>query len=46
MNVFQGPRVTGSFDVSADGRFLIISAGDVSGSRVAVVSNWTSELPH
>ena len=45
VNVFQGPRVTGSFDVSADGRFLINSAGEVSGPRLAVVSNWTSELP-
>ena len=41
VNVFQGPRVTGSFDVSADGRFLINSAGEVSGPRLAVVSNWT-----
>ena len=45
VNVFQGPRVTGSFDVSADGRFLINSAGEVSGPRLGVVSNWTSELP-
>jgi hypothetical protein len=45
VNVFEGPRVIGSFDVAADGRFLINSAGEVTGPRVAVVSNWTSDLP-
>ena len=45
VNVFEGPRVIGSFDVAADGRFLINSAGEVTGPRLAVVSNWTSELP-
>jgi eukaryotic-like serine/threonine-protein kinase len=45
VNVFEGPRVIGSFDVAADGRFLINSAGEVTGPRVAVVSNWVSDLP-
>ena len=45
VNVFEGPRVVGSLDVAANGRFLINSAGEVTRPRVAVVSNWVSDLP-
>jgi eukaryotic-like serine/threonine-protein kinase len=46
VNLFVGPRVASAYAVSADGkRVLVISAGEASVPRVALVANWTSALP-
>ena len=47
VNLFRGPRVgLVSYAIAPDGkRFLINDAGEAGVPRVALVTNWTAELP-
>jgi Tol biopolymer transport system component len=47
LNLFTGPRLGAhGYDVSPDGkRFLVNSAGESTGGRIALVSNWDAGLP-
>jgi hypothetical protein len=45
VNLFLGPRISTAYDVSADGkRVLVNSAGETSAPRVVLVANWPSEI--
>ncbi|MGE5414077.1 MAG: hypothetical protein ACM3NW_07880, partial [Syntrophomonadaceae bacterium] len=47
VSLFTGPRLGAhGYDVSADGRkFLVNSAGEGDGARIAIVANWDAGLP-
>jgi len=45
VQLFTGPRVSGAFEVTPDGkRFLVNSSGNVEAPSIRVVSNWTADF--
>jgi hypothetical protein len=44
VQLFTGPRVSGAFEITPDGkRFLVNSSGNVEAPSIRVVTNWTPE---